>query len=184
MTSLRNCALTITGLLACAALAGCGGGTDDPSVVLVARSTLVGSPPAASPAADRSTRARQYIACMRGHKVPMVDEITSEGTPVVDKAHADPDRIGPATRACAALMPRRADQGTALTPAELRARRHYSACIREHGVAAYPSADARTGEVDLSDEAARSLKEDPKLSAAMEACHGVLPAGTPGKLGG
>lgn len=134
---------------------------------------------ASSSSPDRARQAQQYIDCMRGHGVVMVDELTSEGIPQVDKGRTPLDRVGGAMAACKGFLS--SAQGSPRPAAQdIEKRRQYSMCIRSHGVSDYPDPDPDTGDPKMSDDLARRLKADPHLTSAMQACQNTAPI-TPGK---
>lgn len=129
---------------------------------------------ASSSSSDRLRPAQRYIDCMRGHGVVMVDELTSEGTPQIDKGRTPLDRVGDALAACKRLLPG-GQQSPRPAAQDIEVRRQYSMCIRSHGVSDYPDPDPDTGEPKMSDDLARRLKADPHLNSAMLACQNIAP---------
>ena len=140
---------------------------------------------AASPTAsvDPVRQAQQYIACMRRQGVPMLDRLTDEGRPQVDKTKVDPDRLGPAMERCRALLPP-AEATKRPAPQDVERMRAYASCLRAHGLSEYPDPDPDTGEPAMSDALAARIKNDPHLATAMQACASLTPSSGAGVVGG
>ncbi|HEV2779613.1 MAG TPA: hypothetical protein VGX25_09450 [Actinophytocola sp.] len=163
-------------VLATAGLAGCSTGNGDEGVVSAGGTTT------STQAADREMRIKQYRDCLTQHGIPLLDQPTEEGLPQIDKNRVPADRVSVALQECRESLPTGGDVDK---PAQedIEARQRYAACIREHGVPAYPDPDPQSGEQRMSDELSRQLKNDPKLPAAEQACQSVLPSGK-GTVGG
>lgn len=163
----------IPGSVACAlsafALTGCSQGAD-PEVATV----QAGKPTLAAQGADRARQAQQYIDCMRSHGVAMLDELTSEGMPQVDKDRTTFQKVAAGMDACKASMPKASDAPRPAA-ADVETMRRYAVCLRSQGLSDYPDPDPETGQPPLTDELARRLKQDPRLPAAEAACAGVAP---------
>jgi hypothetical protein len=171
-------AIAATALALVATLTACNG----PSGARVA-SARDGGRPAASPSVDPVRLAQQYVACMRRQGVPMLDRLTDEGRPQVDKTKVDPDRLGPAMERCRSLLP--PVEATRRPAAQdVERMRAYATCLRAHGLAEYPDPDPDTGEPAMSEALAQRIKDDPHLDAAMRACASLTPSSGAGVVGG
>jgi hypothetical protein len=133
--------------------------------------------------ADAAQLARRYIACMRHHGVAMLDRLTAEGRPQVDKDKANMDRVGSAMDACRQLLPAE-EQPVPPAAADIEAMRRYAGCLRTHGLPYYPDPDPDTGQPVLTDAQAGRLKHDPHLANALRACQAVAVSSSPGVVGG
>jgi hypothetical protein len=145
---------------------GCSGSDDGPGVA------TAGKPAGAGRSQGDDDQARKYAACMRDQGVVMKE--TSEGTAEVDKEKTSVEKIKSATEKCRALQPA-ASAPPLLSPGDIDKRGRYAACVREHGLPAYPDPNPQTGESELSDALARRIKTDPKAHKALEACRNFLP---------
>lgn len=134
-----------------------------------------------APGARRSPSAQAYLTCMRDHGVPMLDALTTEGMPQVDKTRADVDAVGAAEEACNGLRPV-VDAAALPDPADVEKLRRYAVCVRAHGISDFPDPDPRTGTLpDLTPDLAAEVKQ--KLPAADEACRALVPVDH-GQVGG
>ncbi|MDO0938929.1 hypothetical protein QQY66_47145 [Streptomyces sp. DG2A-72] len=149
-------------------VAGCSGSDDGPGVATAAKSTDADP----SQAGDDDEQAQKYAKCMRDQGVVMKE--TSEGTAEVDKEKTSIEKIMSATEKCRALQPA-ASAPPQLSPDDIEKRGRYAACIRGHGLPAYPDPDPETGESELSDDLAKRIKTDPNAHKALEACRNLLP---------
>jgi len=123
---------------------------------------------------DRARQAQQYIDCMRSRGVVMLDELTSEGMPQVDKARSPFQKVAAGMDACKESIPSAADAPRPAA-ADVERMRRYAACLRSQGLSDYPDPDPQTGEPALSEELALRLKQDPRLPVAERACASMLP---------
>jgi hypothetical protein len=169
-------ALAAIGAVLCLVLASCA----RVSAPEVATARESGSPP---PAADTPHLVQQYIDCMRGQGVTMLDELTGEGRPQIDKDATPIDLVGPAIEYCAQFLPAETPP-PAPAPEDVEKMRQYSVCLRENGLSSYPDPDPATGQPDISDELGARLKSDPHLDQAMRACSQLQPGHGAGTLNG
>jgi hypothetical protein len=154
---------------------GCSGADDGPGVATAGKSAGAGRPQ------GDDDQAQKYAACMHDQGVVMKD--TSEGTAEVDKEKTSIEKIMSATEKCRALQPA-ASAPPLLSPDDIDKRGRYAACVREHGLSAYPDPNPQTGESELSDALARRIKTDPKAHKALEACRNLLPRTGGGSVNG
>ncbi|MFG2818082.1 hypothetical protein ACGFX4_01525 [Kitasatospora sp. NPDC048365] len=161
-------------LLAALGLSACGSTAEPPKVASAGGAS-------ATATADSAEQARKLTDCLRGEGVVLTHG--TDGQPVIDKEKNPVDRIARATEKCRQYQPAAAAPSK-LSAQDLEARRRYSACMREHGLAYYPDPDPATGEPALTDELAARLKTDPARASAAEACRSVQPyaleSGVPG----
>ena len=168
-------AAPVLAVAAVLALAGCGGGGGTANAVASADGKGKAT---SAPAGDQQ---KAYRTCMEGEGVPMY--LSSEGVAVVDKDKADSGKVTAATAKCGSLQPT-ATEGAPPSAEDIAKRRELSECIRQHGVPDYPDPDPVTGEVEESASLAASLKADPKLQPALDACQASQPTGAPAGDGG
>lgn len=159
----------------CAALTGCGAANP---TTTVASAGPQGTSPTKAP---RSAAA--YVACMREHDIAMLDELTAEGRPQVDKNAVSESALTGALEACEHLLPE-ATTDEQLSGEDLAARQRYAACLRNHGVPEYPDPDPARPDAEISEDLASRLKANPQLPAAEEACRSELPNDGKGTVGG
>ena len=176
----RSTALTVPlAVLVILALASCTGA--QPPGIATARTA--GTAPSTRPL-DRAQQAQQYVDCMRGQGVVMLDALTAEGIPQIDKTLSIAATVGPAMDHCKQFLPA-ADAAPRPSAQDLAQKQRFAACLREHGLPDYPDPDPDTGEPKMSDQLAAKLKGDPHLTSATQACQSLGPApASSGVVGG
>jgi len=142
-----------------------------------------GQGPASSSPVDAVRLAQRYVDCMRSQGVAMLDRLTAEGKPQIDKSKVDLDRLGPAMERCRRFLPH-GDETQRPAAEDVAKMRRYAACLRAHGLPDYPDPDPDTGQPAMSDSLANRLKSDPHLATAMRACADLTPASGSGVVGG
>ncbi|MHB9863006.1 hypothetical protein [Streptomyces sp. YIM S03343] len=154
---------------------GCSGSDDGPRVATAKKSDGAGR------SQSDDDQAQKYAACLRGQGVVMRE--TSQGTAEVDKEKTSIEKIKSATEKCRTLQPA-ASAPPMLSPEDIDKRGRYAACVREHGLSAYPDPNPQTGESELSTALAKRIKTDPKARKALEACRNLLPRTGGGSVNG
>ena len=176
MTRQRRAATAATILLAAAALSGCGGSGDTPGVASAQNVSTGGG---ASPSGGQSANA--FADCMVAAGVVMYK--TDEGVWAVDKDRTSAAKSLAGYKKCARYQVVSTGSPTHVSQQDLEARRRYAACIRQHGVPAFPDPDPQTGETNL-ESLGGTLKADPKFQGALEACRNTLPSPTGASVAG
>jgi len=155
-------AVTLAGLIA--TLAACSGA--DSGGVATARRTGAAL---TTPGADPVVMAQKYLTCMRRSGVVMLDQLTPEGLPQIDKNKSAVEAVTRGLSSCRSLLPVATRSGGPAA-ADVEKLRAYAICLRAHGVPEYPDPDPATGAVQMDDALSAEVKGDPDLSRAMSAC--------------
>jgi hypothetical protein len=189
----------IAGLAAIALLAaGCGDGSNSPTVAHLGSSTTpstspssssTGSGSASSSAESPRGQAVAYSTCMREHGVPNFPEprISTSGNEVKVAMRVTPGITGnphfqSAEKACGKLLPEGGPGGPGLnhqiSPREQSQYLKAAACIRTHGIPNFPDPTFSGGGVHISQKGLDL--HSPQVRAAEEACQSLIPGGLHG----
>lgn len=179
MTSTRTQAGVLLALLfpLAAACGGSGGGSGD-------RVASVGSPTATASAGggatpkpgDEKEAMLKYAQCMRQNGVPTFPDpqFNGEGGVSLDLPEgADPKAVDAAQGKCKELMPN-GGENQKVDPAVTEKLRQYAKCMREHGIPQFPD-PAPNGGLQINNDQLGFGPDDPKFTAADEACAQYMP---------
>jgi hypothetical protein len=161
--------------------AGCGGGSSGRAV----------TGPSSAPGASRARVFNQAVAfaqCMRTHGEPNFPEPVQEGGSVHEsiKAGSGVDPNSPqftgARNACRHLLPNKGvpvpSQAQTITPAEQADYLEATACMRSHGVPAFPDPTFRSNTVSFNSSSPIDTNT-PQYERALTTCQKLIPAGLP-----
>ncbi|HYN97343.1 MAG TPA: hypothetical protein VES42_26180 [Pilimelia sp.] len=166
------------------ALAGCGGGDQEPSVA------SAGGPPAAVASGDAVSEyvegVRTYVACLRAEGVEVTDPDAKGRYEFSGDARGlkrDP-KFRAAQTTCADRlppMPEGLEEKPALTPEEVQAKGRYAKCMRENGVADFPDPGPDGHWPESSDGKPAWDQDGPAVKRAEAACGSII--GSPASPG-
>jgi hypothetical protein len=200
---LRNAVIATLALPLALAAAGCGSGSNDPSVASLGSgqgtTAQSGSGNGSSPGGTansgsggggqltlRTQNAAQFSACMRSHGVKNFPDPDSHGgISIGSSSGIDPNShaFQAAQQACQKLLPHGGQPSAAQIAKAQQQALAFSACMRHHGLPDFPDPDFSAGRIEMRIKASPGSDlnpSSPKFQAAQHACQGKLP----GKLGG
>ena len=132
------------------------------------------------------TRALAYVDCMRTHGEPNMPDPTNQGGGHIDinininsGIHPASPRFTAVSRACRHLVPHggAARGGRTITPAEQADYRQGVACMRSHGVPAFPDPVFQNGTVTFNAVGSRVNTGSSQYRSALMTCQKLIPAG-------
>ncbi|GAA3815959.1 hypothetical protein [Amycolatopsis tucumanensis] len=127
----------------------------------------------AAAAGTEEDQARAYAKCMREHGVDMPDPKAGDGggIGITIPEGVDRQKAEEATEACKDLLPN-GGAPKAVSPEDLDRQRQMAKCLRDHGLdVPDPTADEPGIRIQGSGP------DDPRMTAAMEACQQYSPPG-------
>ena len=131
-----------------------------------------------TPAAeDPEDTALAWSQCMRENGVPEFPDPDSEGRILIPRGSVDPDsaEFREAAEACRHLAP--AGWGDANGgPGDEEAMLEFARCMRENGVPEFPDPDPNSGVQNMFGPDSKLDPNDPKVQAALDICHAILPS--------
>lgn len=142
------------------ALAGCGGGAEEP--------TASSATPSAAASIDPHARNLKFAECMRENGVDVPDPEPGKGMTMKFGPGTDQQKVQKAMEACREWAPTGAANGGAVDPKRDEQMRAHSQCMRDNGVESYP--DPENGMIRLDP----SSGQDPDLETAQEKCASLM----------
>jgi hypothetical protein len=158
--------------------AGCGGGSNPPSVASVKTTrTTNASSPAASTGAAATTSYVAFANCMTSHGVPT----TAQPNGGLQISGGDPSSptFQQAQKACQALMPSGGSSRPPVTAAQKRTLLAFAACMRKHGLPAWPDPTFPPGGGIMGGGGSGYSKNSPGVRQAAAVCNKAMGQGEP-----
>ena len=170
-------------------IAACGGGAA-PTVAHLGSTTTTTAVGGGSSGGPSLAQATRFSACMRSHGIANYPDPSAMpggqgyGVKISGQLDGTKSQLHAAEKACEHLLP---NQGVdrPLTAAQQQAFLDWAACIRAHGVAAFPDPNFSGGGVTFRVVPGMGSPNNPSpdFHAAQQACRSKLPAGYAGLAG-